>query len=855
MVPPYGDRGYTAHPTELCESPRITEELESETVMQNRTGIILRRFLMFFVMELVALLISTGCGGGGSSSEGTTTTPPPPLTPNLIISVSHSGNFQFGQQGAIYTITIKNSGPGDTNGASVTVTESLPSGMVLTSLAGAGWLCQSNACTRKDVLPAAGSYPAITASVNVGVDAALASINTVSVSGGGSPPASASDPTAIDPGPPAALSVTMSHVGSFSVGQDFASYTVTVSNASNARAATIGTVAVTETFPAGESESVWGSPVGNGWTCATNSLCTRTDPLPPGQSYPPLTFFVRVAGSASSPQINGVSVTAPNSAPASTTDPTVIGGPDACMSLPTGNESIMNGQYAMVAQGWQGKDNATPVAMAFSIALDGHGRIADLGGGIGGDLDLNSAATGPQHFTITSAGSFYTVGPDVRDPDAYAGCLRLETTGGALTFAFSPRGLSSGTATTAAAVQINDESGAKSSLLGQLRIQDATAFHSGNTSALHTNYAFGGHGQTTTGRFATAGSFVLDPATGTVTSFAADQNNAGTVANVSGTGSIGAVSSIDGRAVASFTTQQSPAAISNSVLYIVNANEVFVLGTDRLGPVSSIRSGQALVSSTSYAAQTLAGNEIIHTTGQSACTINNAPAPCATATLGLLDFTATSSGAGTYTGSIFQYDAQNGPNSSSITAGSPGIYSLAGSTGRVTLGNSANAPVLYLASPASNTDPVMFFITGTDQAASFGYGERGAAQEVIDSSLAGVYSIANDDLGDSSVWAQFGNTDVLLQPANLVDFGAGGWTYTIGGRQWLNSMDTNGDYGVPLNITNLDPKGNPAPGVGAGGGLVAITNGNRILCLIQGTQQSKGPANGAPAVILIAERQ
>src|SRR5208337_1063529 len=70
------------------------------------------------------------------------------------------------------------------NSGTVTVTENLPSGLTLVSMAGTGWACPSggNTCQRNDLLPAGASSP---------------QINVVTVSGGGSPQATASDPTYI----------------------------------------------------------------------------------------------------------------------------------------------------------------------------------------------------------------------------------------------------------------------------------------------------------------------------------------------------------------------------------------------------------------------------------------------------------------------------------------------------------------------------------------------------------------------------------------------------------------------------------------------------------------------------------
>ena len=64
------------------------------------------------------------------------------------------------------------------------------------------------------------------------------------------------------------------------------------------------------------------------------------------------------------------------------------------------------------------------------------------------------------------------------------------------------------------------------------------------------------------------------------------------------------------------------------------------------------------------------------------------------------------------------------------------------------------------------------------------------------------------------------------------------------------------EYNAPLNITNLDPNNNPAPGLGtAGVGVVAITNGKRILCLLEGGQLPKPVVSvgGTAAVVVIAE--
>jgi len=44
-------------------------------------------------------------GGGGGSAA-----PPTIAVPNLIVRVSHTGNFFLAQQGATYTVTVANNG-------------------------------------------------------------------------------------------------------------------------------------------------------------------------------------------------------------------------------------------------------------------------------------------------------------------------------------------------------------------------------------------------------------------------------------------------------------------------------------------------------------------------------------------------------------------------------------------------------------------------------------------------------------------------------------------------------------------------------------------------------------------------
>ena len=145
-------------------------------------------------------------GGDETNTANNTASDPTAVInpiPDMTVSVAHSGNFVFGQVGAIYTITARNSGFAPTSGT-VTVTDTLPAGLAATAMAGTGWACTlaTRTCTRSDALAPGAQYPAITLTVNVSLNATASVTNTASVAGGGEINTSndgASDPTSIVP--------------------------------------------------------------------------------------------------------------------------------------------------------------------------------------------------------------------------------------------------------------------------------------------------------------------------------------------------------------------------------------------------------------------------------------------------------------------------------------------------------------------------------------------------------------------------------------------------------------------------------------------------------------------------------
>lgn len=140
--------------------------------------------------------------------------------PALTISKTHTGNLAEEQTNAVYTVTVSNHGFG-TSGT-VTVTEKLPAGLTLVSMAGAGWTCAGGgvSCSRSDALAAGTSYAPITVTVNVASNAPSQVINQVTVSGGGSVSATASDTATILGGAPLVLGILngASYTGNLSPG-------------------------------------------------------------------------------------------------------------------------------------------------------------------------------------------------------------------------------------------------------------------------------------------------------------------------------------------------------------------------------------------------------------------------------------------------------------------------------------------------------------------------------------------------------------------------------------------------------------------------------------------------------------
>jgi uncharacterized repeat protein (TIGR01451 family) len=252
-------------------------------------------------------------GGGELNTSNDQASDPTTIIPmpDLVISKSHVGSFAQGQLGVNYTLTVSNAGGGATSGT-VTVTDTLPTGLTATAISGTGWTCSTPPtlnCSRTDVLAGFFAfYPPITLTVNVDPAAPMPTVtNVANVSGGGeinTQNDAASDQTVITVAA-SDLAVTSSHSGSFQQGQIGAVYTLTVTNIGSL--ATSGAVTVNDLLPFGLTATSIG---GTGWSCTlANLTCTRSDALGAnGATYPPITLTVNVSVTAGSSAPNTVSV-------------------------------------------------------------------------------------------------------------------------------------------------------------------------------------------------------------------------------------------------------------------------------------------------------------------------------------------------------------------------------------------------------------------------------------------------------------------------------------------------------------------------------------------------------------------
>ncbi len=561
--------------------------------------------------------IALSLSGGGTSGTVNSTPTVTVAAPVLSIAKTHSGNFNLGQQGATYTVTVSNGASAGATNGKVTVTETAPSGETLVSMSGTGWTCPgaggANTCDRSDTLATGASFPAITVTVNVSATATSPQVNQAAVSGGGTTLAtSTSDSTTINMPTAPDVGIVKSHTGSFPAGTN-GTFNLVVSNAATA-GPTTGTITVTDTL---DANFTFVSATGSGWTCGAAAqvvTCTNPGPLAPGASASTIGLVVAVSASATGTINNTATVTTAgdsNAANNSSTDSVTISPATACGSF--GSESLLNGSYALLLKGFDSAGNPALIGSVLTFnGTDNNGMIT--AGAI--DMNLNS---GVQLDLAVTAGS-YGVGPDQR------GCMVITTSAGTQNYRFALGNISGGVASTGHVIGF-DQGGPY--VAGILRKQTTSAF---STSQVTGNYVFGVSSVLNAaqggGKFGAVG--VFNFSSGSITGGEVDFNANGVLdassANTTwpaspltfSSGGSYTISSSNGRGTASFTLNVSGAPPINMVMYVVSATDVLVLSSDSQTNASgsNIFAGEALQQSgTPFGANPLSGTYVGYDSG------------------------------------------------------------------------------------------------------------------------------------------------------------------------------------------------------------------------------------------------
>jgi Domain of unknown function DUF11 len=126
--------------------------------------------------------------------------------PDLSVTCSHTGNFYRGETGAQYFLVVSNAGPGFSGGSlPVTVVDTLPAGLTPIAASGTGWNCvivnQTVSCTETNLTAAGTSFPTITLTVNVSLDAPASVVNAGQLFDSGNGTQTFKDYTTVNPPP------------------------------------------------------------------------------------------------------------------------------------------------------------------------------------------------------------------------------------------------------------------------------------------------------------------------------------------------------------------------------------------------------------------------------------------------------------------------------------------------------------------------------------------------------------------------------------------------------------------------------------------------------------------------------
>ncbi len=306
-------------------------------------------------------------------------------------------------------------------------------------------------------------------------------------------------------------------------------------------------------------------------------------------------------------------------------------------------------------------------------------------------------------------------------------------------FQFALGGQSAGIYTTGNIIEFDNGDGQTDSWAsGVMHLQ--TLSPSFTVSSLAANFAFGLAGwDPSVNRTAIAGSFA--DAAGAISPIFADFNDNGTASGelTGGSGTINTIDTTTGRATANFDVPVtgSPDLTFNAVIYVINANDFYVLSYDQVSsatPNTPLVSGRALATQSSFASGALSGFFLSAVEGFDASNFANV------VTIGTAQFASTGN---TATASFTQSDA--GTVTNPTFTGTYTVDATNPSSGRVsfTATGTATPPVVYLTSGGDGIEQIQGFSVGQDTNVGSGMLVTQSATAPDFTSVSGTYAFGS----------------------------------------------------------------------------------------------------------------
>jgi putative Ig domain-containing protein len=495
----------------------------------------------------------------------------------------------------------------------------------------------------------------------------------------------------------------------------------------------------------------------------TNSVTITGTPTTAG-NFP---FIIQVTDSA----------TPANSAQASFSGFVSNSNADAC---PAGNNNAglpAGTSYAFLLRGFDAADDF-PIAIAGSFTAGGDGTVTAA------DVDYNGVTLGPinpgSNVDLTASSySFSLNGSDTR------GCLSLVFNAPAaanrgnarkaqssavkrisprarransgnnsakpqgvpatpptptrVIFQFALGGKTGGVYTTGNIIEFDNGDGQTNSWAsGVMHVQ--TLSPTFTVSSFAPNFAFGVAGwDDSVDRAAIAGSFAI--AGGNISPIFADFNDNGTTSGelTGGSGVINAITTTTGRATANFDIPMPPGPDLqfDAVIYVINANDFYILSSDAVTASVPLLSGRALNTPGTFASGALNGFSL---TADEGFDPNNA---VNVVTIGTAQFSSTGN---TANASFTQSD--EGVITNPTFTGTYAVDTTNASSGRVSFtvtAGTATPPVIYLTSGGDGIEEIQGFSVGQDANVSSGIlvTQTASAPAFTPSSISGTYAFGS----------------------------------------------------------------------------------------------------------------